>query len=164
MTPSSWAGRENSRECLCGLHLPQRTAHPQKLGEGGTAPSFWEACSAPACSSFPQRPTLCDVIIPNSEHLQFGFLHLEYCPLLPLSFFKATARLHYPPGQDLTPETGPLPPPPWDMAIDAQWGEAGRATKPLAPRNFPVLEVQRVLPLVYQPPGSRWERGLSEGK
>ena len=48
--------------------------------------------------------------------------------------------------------------------MDVKWGEAGRATKPLAPRNFPVLEVQRVLPLVYQPPGSRWERGLGEGK
>lgn len=41
-------------------------------------------------------------------------------------------------------------------------GEAGRATKPLAPRSFPVLEVQWVLPLAYQPPGSRWEHGLGE--
>ena len=61
-------------------HLPQRTAHPHQLGEGGTAPSFWGAHSAPAGSSFPQPPALCDVIIPNSEHLQFGFLCLEYCP------------------------------------------------------------------------------------
>ena len=104
------------------------------------------------------------MIIPNSEQLQFGFLRLEYCPLLPLSFFKAAVRLHYPPGQDLTPETGPPPPPPWDTAVDVKWGEAGRATKPLAPRNSPVPEVQRVLPLAYQPLGSRWECGLGEGK
>lgn len=111
------------------------------------APSFWGAHPTPAGSSFPQPFTLGDMIIPNSEQLQFGFLRLEYCPLLPLSFFKATAWLHYLPGQDLTPETGPPPPPPWDTAVDVKWDEAGRATKPLAPRNSPVPEVERVLPL-----------------
>ena len=55
-------------------------------------------------------------------------------------------------------------PAPWDTAMDVKWGEAGRATKLLAPRNFLVPEVQQVLSLIYQPPGSRWECGLGEGK